>query len=105
MTELKCNATTCQSNCHGLCALNTIHVDGSTAEKPQETCCGSFTAKVSSMVNSANHIDVRPETRIKCHARDCVYNRDMMCAADAVQINGMGADRCGDTQCSTFKAR
>ena len=105
MTELKCSATTCSNNCHYLCALNAIHVDGSTAKKPHETCCGSFTPKVDSITNSTNRIDVRPETRIKCHARDCVYNKDMMCSADAVQINGHGADRCGDTECSTFKSR
>ena len=105
MTELKCAANTCQSNCHGLCALNAIHVDGSTAGTSRETCCGSFTPKVDSVTNSTNRIDVRPETRIKCHARDCVYNKDMMCSADAVQISGHGADRSGDTECSTFKAK
>ena len=54
MTELKCAANTCQSNCHGLCALNAIHVDGSTAGTSRETCCGSFTPKMDSATNSTD---------------------------------------------------
>lgn len=105
MTQLKCSANTCLSNCSGLCALNGIHVDGSTACKCSETCCGSFTPKMDSTTNSINRIDVRPDTKIKCHANECVYNKNMQCSADSVQIAGPGADRCGDTQCATFKTR
>ena len=105
MTELKCRATTCSNNCRHLCALTAIHVDGSTACKPCETCCGSFTPAMTSTTNAVGHTDVRPETRIKCHARECVYNKDMMCAADSVQISGAGADRSGDTECATFRSR
>jgi len=105
MTQLKCSATTCHNNKNHLCILNSIHVDGSTAHESEQTCCGSFTPKLSSMDNSAHGIDVRPETKIKCHARDCVYNKDMLCSADSVQIAGHGADRSGDTECSTFRMR
>ena len=64
-----------------------------------------FTPRMSSATNSVAYGDVRPETKIRCHARDCVYNKDMNCSADSVQIAGPGADRSGDTQCSTFRAR
>lgn len=105
MTQLKCSANSCSSNCSGMCALNGIHVDGSSACECGQTCCGSFTPRMSSATNSVAYGDVRPETKIRCHARDCVYNRDMNCSADSVQIAGPGADRSGDTQCSTFRAR
>jgi len=105
MTQLKCTADTCTNNCSKLCVLNAIHVDGSTACQCAETCCGSFTPKMDSVTNSVNRTDAKPETKIQCHARECVYNKDMYCSADSIQISGHGADRCGDTECSTFKAR
>lgn len=105
MTQLKCSADTCVNNCSGLCALNGIQVDGSTACCCSETSCGSFSPKTDAFTNSVNNMDVKPETRIQCHARECVYNKDMRCSADSIRISGHGADRCGDTECATFKAR
>ncbi|MBE6993412.1 MAG: DUF1540 domain-containing protein [Ruminococcaceae bacterium] len=105
MTHLKCSAQTCMSNCEGLCALHAIHVDGSTAEQKDETCCGSFIRQQSGATNAVDHFDARPETTIRCHAHECVYNDDMACHADSVQIDGHNARASGGTRCSTFKAK
>lgn len=105
MTDLKCSATTCQYNRSNLCVLNAIHVDGSTACVNSETSCGSFSPKTGSFTNVMNNTEVKPETKIKCHAQECTYNKDMQCSADSIQISGAGADRCGDTECATFKAK
>ncbi|MEA4920238.1 MAG: DUF1540 domain-containing protein [Clostridiaceae bacterium] len=105
MTDLKCSATTCQHNQSNLCVLNAIHVDGSAACHSSETSCSSFAPKTNSFTNSVNKADAKPETKIKCHAQECVYNKDMLCSADSVQISGPSADRAVETECATFKAR
>lgn len=56
------------------------------------------------MTNSTASYDARPETKIKCQAGECIYNKDMFCSADSVQINGEGGTQQG-TRCATFKAR
>lgn len=104
MTDLKCSVSSCRNICGHLCSLNTVQIDGCSACTSGETSCGSFTPKSSSMTNSTASYDARPETKIKCQAGECIYNKDMFCSADSVQINGEGGTQQG-TRCATFKAR
>ncbi|OUQ17862.1 DUF1540 domain-containing protein [Lachnoclostridium sp. An14] len=104
MTKLDCNVTSCVHNADNCCCKQEIIVEGSSANKRCDTCCGSFDE---SRDGSFKNMFKSPESRleIECEAVNCVYNASRRCTADRVGITGLGASKAGDTECSTFKAR
>ena len=41
---------------------------------------------------------------ISCHAKNCVYHKGTTtCTAGKIEVDCSSADRCSETQCSTFK--
>lgn len=41
---------------------------------------------------------------ISCHAKNCVYHKGTTtCTAGKIEVDCSSADRCSQTQCSTFK--
>ncbi len=105
MTDLKCSVTSCASNTNSLCRLNSINVEGESAERKDETCCSSFSPESSSMTNSISFGNARPETEIRCSAYECQYNSDTKCSASYISVQGDHASDSEETRCETFKKR
>lgn len=103
MTKLSCSATTCLYNQDRYCCKGDIKVEGQSAKKMQDTCCGSFKEREDSMTNSMGH--ACREIDVACEACSCVHNDNRKCSADQIGITGPNACKCTDTECHTFECR
>ena len=82
MTVLDCSATNCFYNKEKRCSKGGIQVEGRTAEKTSETCCGSFKERGESMSNSM--LSASSEIDVSCDACNCKFNRDSKCSANHI---------------------
>ena len=104
MAALKCSVTNCGYNNESYCCRGDITVGGGCACTSDQTCCESFRdRKTDSYMNAMD----RPckTISIDCEAKNCVYNKDLRCHAEHVDIKGCGADDCKETLCATFKEK
>lgn len=102
MPELKCSVVTCVHNNENYCALDSIEVNGSSAQKSEETCCGSFVEKRDNQYsNSAKSATATSD--VVCRARDCKYNDECKCFAGKINVAGSSACHSEETECTTFK--
>lgn len=104
MTRLKCNVKNCVHNADSCCCKSAITVDGYKAKDTDDTCCASFDESRGGMFTN---LFKTPENRLEvsCDAECCSYNEDHCCRAAEIAISGENACQCGQTRCSTFKAR
>ena len=108
MTNLKCNVTSCASNCEGGCMRNGITVTGDCATGSCETCCSSFTLSHNGSVNACGcnvPMNAQKAMPINCTAKNCIHNQNGCCEAGEVQVGGRGASAMSQTSCETFSAR
>lgn len=118
-TKLSCSAGKCVHNINGLCSAKDIKVTGFKAKSSSETQCEAFSERSfkNAFVNLANmnvtgevkqlftkdSIEMNP--KVLCNVENCVHNKDNICSANNVQINGLKATRDIETQCETFVQR
>ncbi len=114
---LICTATNCVNNTAGLCSANTINVLGSNAHSSEATQCETFAEKglknsLANVINMNvvgefkqvfNNKSIEMSPSIRCNAVNCIHNEDLLCAADNIVVNGMGAITSARTECETFK--
>lgn len=107
MTDLKCSVTNCYYNKEKLCCLDSIKVDGTTAEVSDETACASFKDKQGNTFSNSCSCGSSPNhsINIECTAEKCVYNNACRCTASEIDVKGDKACTCYDTKCSTFKMK
>lgn len=103
MTQLKCDARHCISNRDGHCCRPDIQVGGNNATEYHETCCESFRPINGSATNAMDYSHVNTQMPIHCSAVNCVYNKQRQCAADAIKMDGVSAEKADQTACRTFK--
>lgn len=105
MTDLKCSVTNCYYNKEKLCCLDSIKVDGTTAEISDETACASFKDRPENNFSNSCGCSSAPNHSIKidCMAEKCVHNTACCCTASAIDVDGANACTCRDTRCSTFR--
>lgn len=104
MTNLKCSATNCLHNCDCYCCKSEILVEGSDAQKKDNTCCGSFDLRTGDCAkNSFEHPS--ESLKVGCEAIHCVYNQNHVCHAGHIDISGPSARHAQATECATFKMR
>ncbi|MDD6057272.1 MAG: DUF1540 domain-containing protein [Clostridiales bacterium] len=101
MTVLDCTVTGCIYNEDKQCCKGDIIVEGSSAERTEETCCGSFKERGSSAVTNAAG-GAKREIEVACEACKCVFNKERKCSADHIGIAGANACTCGETECQSF---
>ncbi|MEY8518702.1 DUF1540 domain-containing protein [Lachnospiraceae bacterium 29-84] len=44
-------------------------------------------------------------TRLRCSARNCMYNEDQLCSKGDIEIGGRGASKPNETCCESFQER
>lgn len=103
MPILECSVKTCYHNADNKCCLDSIKIEGASANTTNGTLCSSF--KLRKEDSFTNRCDCNPKdtSDIECAAVKCTYNCDCRCHADAISVAGNGACVCGETECSTFK--
>ncbi|MDE6956679.1 MAG: DUF1540 domain-containing protein [Lachnospiraceae bacterium] len=102
MPELRCTVQTCTHNKQFYCALDKIVVEGNTAEKSQDTCCGSFEERKGNSYSNVTG-EASPLSSIDCKAQECVYNNDCRCEAGKISVEGSDACQCQETECASFR--
>lgn len=106
MTKLNCSVTSCLHNEDRLCCLNSIKVEGTTADVSDGTACASFEEKGrESYKNSLVDEQPKQSLMIECMAQKCIYNDEYKCTASHIDVAGDGACDCGDTRCATFTSK
>lgn len=102
MTSLGCNVTNCGYNEDRCCCRTEIEVMGSKAEEKDCTCCGSF----DSDCDCKNSVSGPKESLyVHCEASNCIYNEDLVCSADRIDIQGSSANNAGQTICASFTCK
>lgn len=101
MPALVCSAQNCIYNNAMYCSRGDIKIGGETATESRETLCESFQERKRDNARSSMGTPSM-ETDIKCEACHCRYNQECVCHADHVDISGVAARRCGETECVTF---
>lgn len=104
MPILNCTVSNCYYNKEKLCCLDSINVEGNTAEVSDGTACGSFREKVDGNFTSSCKCEGSPEKKasIDCQAEKCTYNDSCKCTAGSIEIKGNDAASCMDTKCASF---
>ena len=102
MPELKCGVITCAHNVKNYCELDSIEVIGSSAEKPEQTSCGSFAERKGDQYKNSMK-NVEATSNIRCQALECKYNQEHKCYAGKISVAGPDATRVEQTECATFK--
>lgn len=101
MTGLQCSVSSCVYNEERLCCLDSIKVEGTTADVADSTACASFVDR--NKVGYRNEYEQPRQTHsIECMAEKCAYNRGMNCTADHIQVAGGRAKEFDETRCDTF---
>ena len=102
MPELKCGVVTCVHNVKNYCELDSIEVVGNSAQRPEQTSCGSFAERKGEQYGNSTR-DVKAESNIVCQAEECKYNEQRKCYAGKISVMGTDACRVEETECATFK--
>lgn len=104
MTELKCTAKHCIHNADNYCCKGEIQVEGRNAEERNDTCCGSFDERRN---GAFCNMEDTPSSNleVRCDATNCVYNQDLVCHANRIDIHGPSAHTTEKTECATFQKR
>ena len=98
--ELYCSANNCAHNYNNDCRAGSIHIRGNSATRTSDTTCSTYFADSLGYFTSAIEVggDTTPEN-IVCEAYNCIYNKDLGCTADNVNINSHYSS------CETFKCK
>ena len=102
MPELKCSVQTCTHNKQFYCDLDAIEVQGDSARKSDETCCGSFVKRKGDSYSNVTG-EASPTSNVDCKAVECMYNNACRCHAGKISVEGSNACKCGETECASFE--
>jgi len=102
MTILDCSVTGCVYNADHCCHKGHIKVEGTEAERTEETSCGSFKERTEDGVVNAAGGNTK-EIDVACDACRCVFNEEKKCSAEHIGIAGGNACRCSETECASFR--
>lgn len=108
MPELKCGVNSCVYNYNQLCSKSAIKVSGADALREKETSCLSY-HKRDREANDHYNLEIgtiediiSDYLSVNCEAFNCVYNRNALCYAKDIKIDGTKAKHKHDTFCSSF---
>lgn len=105
MNRVECEVSTCMHFDKNLCMLNKIRVEGPSAHDREQTCCMSFSEKLSGGQNAVGMPNnATQDTGINCKADNCSYNDNCKCTANLVKVTNCHPNvsaKC-DTHCATF---
>ena len=104
MTNLDCSVANCTYNRDNACCLDSIHVDGPSAQVTEDTCCKSFVERGTGAPMNAADIAKKP-TDVACQASNCIYNEECRCDAEHIGIAGRDACCCSETECASFRCK
>lgn len=102
MPVLDCSVKTCYYNEDNKCSLDSIKVEGRSADYSDDTACGSFKLRAGESMTNACHKKPKSTLEVECSANKCAFNESNMCHAEHIGIAGSTADRVDETECASF---
>lgn len=108
MPVLNCGVKGCTYFYDGRCSKSVIRVSGFDALRDLETSCLSFQARDRVASDHYNleiaTIDdiISDHVSVNCEAVNCLYNRNYLCYAKEIKIDGTKARMKDETFCNTF---
>lgn len=100
MTRLSCCVNSCSHNKQNCCCKDTIKVGGREANMSSSTSCESFLEENGSFMNSME--SPKSNLDVQCEATNCTHNCNRHCDASYIDINGVSACDCKETECNSF---
>lgn len=111
MPLLKCGVKPCVFYEDKHCTRISIVVQGDQARIEEETHCGSFHKKERESKNDIYQIEmaslghINEHMSVNCEATNCRFNRNLLCHAEEIKIDGTRAHHSNETFCSSFDPR
>lgn len=111
MPLLKCGVNTCTYFYDGRCSKSVIKVTGNDAIREKETNCSSYHLRDRHAEDNYNleiaTIDdiISDYLSVNCEALNCTFNRNALCYAKDIKIDGTRAKNSTETFCSSFLKR
>ena len=102
MPVLDCSVKTCYYNKDNKCSLDSIKVEGRSADYSDDTACGSFKLRNGESMSNATGKEPTSTSYVECSANKCVFNESNKCKAEHIGIAGSKADKVDDTECASF---
>ncbi|WP_294351221.1 DUF1540 domain-containing protein [uncultured Clostridium sp.] len=102
MSKIVCSVNSCSHNKENICYANRVNIGGKSAEKDEQTCCGSFLNKLlySDLTNNTNSNGECDA--LVCFATSCKHNCESLCNLDRILVDGSQAEIYTETMCSSF---
>lgn len=105
MPVLDCSVKSCFYNSDNKCSLDSIKVEGKSADYSDDTACGSYRLRAGEQTTNACCGKAKTALQVACSANKCVFNESNMCKAEHIGIAGGNADTMDDTECASFVSR
>lgn len=103
MNKIQCEVTGCSHNKSNICYANRVNIGGKTAQKDDQTCCGSFLnqllySDLTNNTNSEGSCDC-----LVCYVNTCKHNENCLCNLENIQVGGASAEIYAETICKSFE--
>lgn len=111
MPKLLCDAKHCCYHQDSYCCRSNINVKGPEAGTKRETECSSFRKKDRSIDNDiytsefATFDTINKNVSVSCSRIKCAHNRNELCCAGSIKIDGETATCPNDTCCNDFRCK
>ena len=105
MPVLDCSVKSCFYNSDNKCSLDSIKVEGKSADYSDDTVSGSYRLRAGEEAKSGCCSKAKTTLVVSCTANKCVFNEENKCKAEHIGIAGSHADKMDDTECASFVCR
>ena len=105
MPVLDCSVKSCFYNSDNKCSLDSIKVEGKSADYSDDTACGSYRLRAGEEAKNGCCSKAKTTLVVSCSANKCVFNEENKCKAEHIGIAGSHADKMDDTECASFVCR
>ena len=102
MPILDCSVKSCMHNQDNKCSLESLKVEGKSADYSDDTACGSYQLRTSGQMTNACGKSAKASLSVACTATKCAFNEGNMCKAEHIGIAGGNAGTMDETECASF---
>lgn len=105
MAKINCTVSNCSHNKSNICYSNIVNINGGDSKEVCNTCCGNFLDEktYSNLTNNTNASG--PCKALVCNVESCIYNHNLGCTADGIDVSGDNANLYTETNCTTFERK
>ena len=115
---VNCSVEKCVHNMDGSCNAQYIHVVGYNTQHAYETDCHTFELRnFRSSITNMSNVNVTGAVEqiftedpvmnpdVKCSVKECIYNINLLCSANEINVGDYDSTIISQTECKTFKKK